>query len=102
MESDIMDVLFMGCVRVVYFEDYCWLVCGYFEVYGIWLLLYVVVQYYCDGYIDIVIVFVFKNFYYIISCVCFVLFVCYDDEQVCFKEVVKGNKVGYKGKGGWK
>ncbi|MFB0639017.1 DUF4258 domain-containing protein [Deinococcus radiodurans] len=102
MESDIMDVLLTGRVRAVYPEDHRWLVCGYFEAHGIRLPLHVAVQHYRDGHIDIVTAFVPKNPHHIISRARLALLVRYDDEQVRSKEAVKGNKVGYKGKGGWK
>ena len=102
MESDIMHVLLTGRVKAVYPEDRRWLVCGYFEAHGIRLPLHVAVQHYRDGHIDIVTAFVPKNPHHIISRARLALLVRYDDEKVRSKEAVKGNRVGYKGKGGWK
>ena len=102
MESDIMHVLLTGRVRAVYTEDRRWLVCGYFEAHGIRLPLHVAVQHYRDGHIDIVTAFVPKNPHHIISRARLAVLLRYDDERVKAREAVKGNKVGYKGKGGWK
>ena len=102
MESDIMDVLLTGRVRAVYPEDHRWLVCGYFEAHGIRLPLHVAVQHYAGGHIDIVTAFVPKNPHHLISRARLALLVRYDEEQGRSKEAVKGNKVGYQGKWGWK
>ena len=102
MESDIMHVLLTGRVKAVYPEDRRWLVCGYFEAHGIRLPLHVAVQHYAGGHIDIVTAFVPKNPHHIISRARLALLVRYDDEKVRSREAVKGNKVGYKGKGGWR
>lgn len=107
MEPDIMQVLLSGRVRAVYPEERRWLVCGFFEACGIRLPLHVVVQVQpgrrSEGAaLDIVTAFVPKHPHQLISRARLALLLRYDDEQVRSRAAVVGNRVGYRGKGGWK